>query len=379
MTAAFEPPPTVWEAIDGRRGRAGAHPGGAIDLTIGTPVDDPPGFVADVLARAGGARGYPPSVGTARFRTAAAGWVARRFGVEVPPEQVAASMGSKELVAGLPHWLRLRRPDRDTVLHPAVAYPTYAMGARLAGCRAVPVPAGPDGALDLAAVDPADAARALGLWSNSPGNPTGALDDLAAAAAWGRAHDVPVLSDECYTELTWDGPPRTILAHGLDGVLAVHSLSKRSNLAGLRVGFYAGDAELVAYLSQLRKHAGCMVAGPVQEVAAVALDDDGHAAAQRATYRRRLDVVRAALGSAGLPAPEPGGAFYLWLPAPGGDGAAWADWWADELGTLVTPGGAYGPAGEGHVRLALVAPDDRVDELARRLAARAGAASGPAA
>lgn len=372
MTPGFEPPPTMWEGCGERRAVAEAFPGGAIDLTIGTPIDAPPPFVAEVLARADGARGYPPSIGTERFRSAAAGWMARRFGVQVPPEQVAASIGSKELVAGLPQWLRLRWPRRDTVLHPAVAYPTYVMGARLAGCRAVAVPTRPDGALDLDTVSPEDASRALCLWSNSPGNPTGDLDDLAATAAWGRDHDVPVLSDECYAELTWSGPPRTILAEGTGGVLAVHSLSKRSNLAGMRVGFYAGDADLVAYVSQLRKHAGFMVPGPVQEVAAAALDDDAHAAAQRDRYRRRLDVVLAALATAGLPTPEPGGAFYLWVPAPGGDGVALAEWFAVAVGALVTPGGAYGPAGEGYVRIALVAEDPRIDELARRLVATRG-------
>lgn len=372
MTGAFEPPPTVWEGGDGRRAVAAAFPGGPIDLTIGTPVDDPPPFVAEVLARADGARGYPPSVGTTRFRDAAVGWMARRFGVEIPPEQVAASVGSKELVAGLPHWLRLRWPDRDTVLHPAVSYPSYAMGARLAGCRAVPVPTRPDGSPDLDAITPEDASRALCLWSNSPANPTGALDDLAAVAGWGRDHDVPVVSDECYVELTWDGPPRTILSEGSGGVLAVHSLSKRSNLAGLRAGFYAGDADLVGYLSQLRKHAGFMVPGPVQEVAAAVLDDDVHAAAQRARYRQRLDVVLAALAAAGLDVPAPGGAFYLWVPAPDGDGEALASWFAAAVGALVTPGGAYGPAGRGHVRLALVAEDGRIEELARRLIAMGG-------
>jgi succinyldiaminopimelate transaminase len=368
-STGFAPPPTVWEAIEGHRAAADAHPDGAIDLTIGTPSDPPPPFVADVLARSDRARGYPPSVGTPPFREAAAGWLARRFGVDLPPDQVAASIGSKELVAGIPHWLRLRRPDRDVVLHPEIAYPTYAMGAQLAGCRAVGVPATAEGALDLAAIDPADAARAVCLWSNSPANPTGALDDLAAVAAWGRAHDVPVLSDECYAELTWAGPPRTILEHGRDGVLAVHSLSKRSNLAGLRVGFYAGDAELVAYLGQLRKHAGFLVPGPVQDVATAALADDAHAAAQRQTYRRRLDAVLAALAAAGLPAPEPGGAFYLWLPAPDGDGEALARWFAERVGTRVTPGASYGSAGRGFVRLALVAPDDRIAALADRLAA----------
>ena len=196
--------------------------------------------------------------------------MARRLGATVPPEQVAATVGSKELVAGVPQWLRLRRPERDTVLYPAISYPTYAMGADARvgplgrACRSPPT-----GTLDLAAIADEDAARALCLWTNSPGNPTGALDDLGAAAAWGRGHDVPVLSDECYAELTWSGPARTILEHGDAGVLAVHSLSKRSNLAGVRCGFYAGDADLVGFLSQVRKHAGFMVPGPVQAAATV--------------------------------------------------------------------------------------------------------------
>lgn len=367
----FEPPPLVWETLGDVQAAAAAFPGGAIDLTIGTPVDDPPAFVAEVLARSTAARGYPPSIGSAAFRTAAAGWVRRRFAVEVDPDHVAATIGSKELVAGLPHWLRLRHDDatRDTVLHPAVAYPSYAMGARLAGLRAVGVPPAADGSLDLAAIDPDDARRALCLWSNSPGNPTGSLDDLAAVAAWGRERGVPVLSDECYAELTWDGPPRTILHEGSAGVLAVHSLSKRSNLAGLRAGFYAGDPDLVAYLGQLRKHAGFMVPGPVQEVAVAALDDDAHALTQRDVYRRRLEAVVAALDAAGLPTPFPAGAFYLWVPAPDGDGDALARTLAERAGVLVTPGSTYGPEGAGHVRLALVVTDDRVAELVARLEA----------
>ncbi len=369
MTEAFAPPPLVWETLGEVRDAAARHPGGVIDLTVGSPVDEPPAFVAEVLARSGAARAYPPSIGTEAFRSAAGRWVGRRFGVDVAPGAVAATVGSKELVAGLPQWLRLRTPERDTVLHPAIAYPTYAMGARLAGCRSVPVPPRVDGSLDLDAIDPSDAARALCLWSNSPSNPTGALDDLDGVAAWGRAHGVVVASDECYAELTWDGPPRTVLSSGLDGVLAVHSLSKRSNLAGLRVGFYAGDPELVAYLSQLRKHAGFMVPGPVQEVGVAALDDDDHVARQRERYRHRLAVVVAALRAAGLPATAPGGAFYLWLPAPDGDGLALTRRMAADAGVLVTPGSAYGGHGAGHVRLALVVADDRLDDLAGRLAA----------
>jgi len=308
------------------------------------------------LATSGAERGYPQSVGSPRLREAAVGWLGRRFGVTLDPSQLAACVGTKEWVATTPQWLRLRRPDRDTVLYPAVSYPTYAMGATLAGCRAVPY-------LHLADVADADAARALCLWLNSPSNPTGELVDLGAAAAWGRAHQVPVLSDECYAEFTWDGPPRTILEHGTDGVLAAHSLSKRSNLAGVRAGFYAGDADLVAYLSEVRKHAGFMVPGPVQAAAAVAFDDDDHVQAQRVRYRRRLALLADALG-----AELPAGAFYLWMAAPGNDGWALATELARSAGCLVSPGDFYGPRGAGHARLAVVQPDERLAVVIERLA-----------
>lgn len=366
----FVPPPYPYDRLEVARSLAGRHEGGVVDLSVGTPCDPPPAGAVAALSSSGAERGYPPSVGTARLREAARSWMARRFDVEVPLDGVAACVGTKELVAGLPQWLRLRRPERDIVLHPAIAYPTYAMGAVLAGCRAVPVPVARDGSggLDLAAVDEADAARALALWVNSPANPTGALDDLGEAAAWGRARGVPVLSDECYVELTWAGPPRTILQHGLDGVLAVHSLSKRSNLAGLRAGFYAGDPELVGYLSEVRRHAGMMPPGPVQAAAAAALDDDDHAAVQRRRYRERLDRFAQVLEGVGVRAPLPDGTFYLWASAPGEGGWALTERLARDGGVLISPGDLYGPDGASHVRVAMVAPDERLDLVARRLA-----------
>jgi aspartate/methionine/tyrosine aminotransferase len=268
-------------------------------------------------------------------------------------------------VVGTPLLLHLRTPDRDVVLHPQVAYPSYEMGAILAGCRPVAIPPKADGTLDLDAVDEADAARALCLWVNSPANPSGTLDDLGAAAAWGRARGVPVLSDECYVEFTWDGPPRTILEHGTDGVLAVHSLSKRSNLAGVRAGFYAGDAELVHYLSEVRKHQGMMVPGPVQAAAVAAWADDAHVEAQRATYLRRLELMRDVLREIGVPCDLPAGAFYLWVPAPGGDAWGLTKRLAAEGGALVAPGEFYG--GDDHVRIAVVQPDDRLTLVGDRL------------
>jgi aspartate/methionine/tyrosine aminotransferase len=310
-TEGFRPPPYPYDRLVELRAVADRHDGGCVDLSVGTPSDAPPDFVVTAMATSGTERSYPFSIGSKAYRSAAADWMQRRLGISVDLAQIAACIGTKEVVAGVPHWLRLRTPDRDTVLYPEVSYPSYEMGATLAGCRAVPVPFDADWRIDLAAIDPADAARALCLWVNSPGNPTGDLEDLGAAADWGRRRGVPVLSDECYIEFTWQGPGRTIVAHGLDGVLAMHSLSKRSNLAGARVGFYVGDPELVHYLSEVRKHAGFMVPGPVQAAAIAAWADDEHVEQQRARYRERLDLLAAVLRDEGLEAPLPGGGFYL--------------------------------------------------------------------
>jgi len=370
----FVLPPYPYDRLDGLAKLAAALPGGMVDCSIGTPVDPPPAAALEALADSGTERGYPASAGSAPLREAAASWLARRFGIAAPPvSSVAACVGTKELVASVPHVLRLREPARDTVLYPAVSYPTYAMGAELAGCRAVavPPPPGRHGGLDLGAIDEADAARALVLWSNSPSNPTGGLGDLGAEAAWGRAHGVPVFSDECYCEFTWDGPPRTVLEHGTDGVVAVHSLSKRSNLAGVRVGFYAGDAELVAFLRAVRQHAGLMVPGPAQAAAVAALADDAHVDAQRARYRERLSYLAGVLADYGCPVDLPEGGFYLWVPVPAG---RWPDAWAlaeslaTDGGLLVSPGDLYGEASAGHVRVAVVQPMERLALVGERLA-----------
>jgi aspartate/methionine/tyrosine aminotransferase len=240
------------------------------------------------------------------------------------------------------------------------------MGATLAGLRAVAVPMH-GGRLHLEAIDPNDAARALVLWSNSPSNPVGGLDDLAMAAAWGREHHVLVISDECYCEFTWDGSPHSILQSGLDGVLAVHSISKRSNLAGVRAGFYAGDPEIVAYLRLIRQHAGLMVPGPVQAAVAAAYGDDLHVFEQRDRYRRRLELLSSALHARGIDAPLPSGAFYLWVRRTGLDGWALARELAEVAGLLVSPGEFYGDQSADYVRVAVVQPDERLEQAARRL------------
>jgi aspartate/methionine/tyrosine aminotransferase len=221
----------------------------------------------------------------------------------------------------------------------------------------------------LSSVAEADASRALMLWTNSPSNPTGAVSDPVQAVGWGRDHGVPVFSDECYAEFTWDGPPRSVLESGAAGVVAVHSLSKRSNLAGVRAGFFAGDADLVGYLADVRRHAGLMVPGPVQVGAAVALADDAHVEEQRQRYRQRLTFLAGVLGAVGLPVALPAGGFYLWAPVPDGfaDGWSLTSSLADRAGLLVSPGEFYGRQGAGHVRIAVVQPMELLELVAERL------------
>ncbi|MEZ5309750.1 MAG: aminotransferase class I/II-fold pyridoxal phosphate-dependent enzyme [Microthrixaceae bacterium] len=370
----FVPPPYPHDRLKPIIESARAAHGEVIDLSIGTPCDPPPSAVLDALYSGDAAKSYPPSVGTVAFREAASGWFARRLGAKVPVEQIGACVGTKELVAGVPHWLRLRQPDRDTVLYPAISYPTYAMGAQLAGCRAVAVPLDQRGGLDLEAIDAGDADRALCLWSNSPSNPTGALDDLGAVAKWGRSHGVPVFSDECYIDFTWSdrlggsngASGESVLNHGTDGVVALNSLSKRSNLAGLRVGFYAGDAEIVHFLNEVRKHSGLMVPGPAQLAGIVALEDQSHVEMQRERYLKRMRRLAAVLSDRGLEANLPEGGFYLWIDCGERDGWSVTDELARELGVIVSPGDFYGHSVANFVRVAAVQPDDLIDEIERR-------------
>ena len=378
--AGFSPPPYPYDRLDALRAgaeeRFGQRAGtvdrqGVVDCSIGTPHDPPAPAVLVAMATSDSERGYPLSAGSSEFRRAAADWIRRRFGVDLDPgEQVAACVGTKEFVASTAQYLRLRHPGRDTVLYPAVSYPTYAMGAILGGCRPVAVRELPGGGPDLASVAPADTARALMLWINSPSNPTGQLTDMDAVARWGRSHGIPVFSDECYAEFTWAGPPRSILSAGTEGVVAVHSLSKRSNLAGARAGFYAGDPDLVGYLLDVRRHAGLMIPGPVQAGAVVALDDDDHVVDQRRRYQDRLRFFAGVLAANGHPTPLPAGGFYLWAPAPEVPvGGAWglAEALALGAGVMVSPGDLYGPGGSGFVRVAMVQPIDRLQLVARRL------------
>jgi succinyldiaminopimelate transaminase len=365
----FVPPPYPYDRLDALKQLADGLPGGVVDCSIGTPCDPVPDVVqaavADAAARS---MGYPPSAGTAALHDAVAGWMARRLGVEIEPGNIAACVGTKEMVVSLPHFLALRDPTRDTVLFPAVAYPSYEMGATLARLRAVPVPLDAGWHLDLDAISADDAERAQVLWINEPGNPSSSVADAAyfeRVAEWGRAHDVVIASDECYVEFA---PTRTtILTSGLDGVLAVHSLSKRSNLAGMRVGFFAGDPALVDFLVETRKHAGFMVPTPAQAAAVAALADDAHVEVQRQRYEARRTLAIDRLGNVGLHHEGGEMLFYLWLRDDAG-----ADGWqiADRLaraGLLVSPGDFYGEAGAAYARLALVQPRERLEPALDRL------------
>jgi succinyldiaminopimelate transaminase len=372
--AGFVPPPYPYDRLHALERLADSLPGGAVDCSIGTPCDPVPDVAAHAAEAAlSNSMGYPPSAGSSALRDAAAAWIARRYSITIDASQLGACVGTKELVVSLPHLLRLRNPQRDTVLYPAVAYPSYEMGAVLGGCRAVRVPLDDDWHLDLDAVADADAERALLLWVNEPGNPSSSAADtshLANVAAWARTRGVVVASDECYTEFA--PTPATILTSGTDGVLAIHSLSKRSNLAGMRVGFYAGDPELVSYLVETRKHAGLMAPGPMQAAAVAALGDDVHVAAQRTRYEDRRSLAVQAL--AGVDLVHDGGPclFYLWLRHADGIDDGWeiAAQLAQAGGLLVAPGDLYGPTGADHVRVALVQPLDRLELAFDRLAHR---------
>jgi succinyldiaminopimelate transaminase len=333
---------------------------------VGTPVDSVPRLIQEALAAGADSPGYPATYGTAALREAAAGWLARDHGVTVSPDAVLPVIGTKELVAWLPTLLGCG--PGDAVIHPELAYPTYDVGARLAGAR--PVRAGePAGEQDE---------HVRLVWLNSPANPTGEVQSAAAlrdAVTAARELGAVLASDECYIGLGWDAEPLSVLHPSVsgashDGLLAVHSLSKRSNLAGYRAGFVTGDPALVAALLETRKHAGMLVPGPVQAAMTVALNDDDHARQQRERYAARRARLRPALEAAGWQVTHSQAGLYLWASHPGYDG-----WGSVEVlagaGILVAPGDFYGPAGAGHIRVALTATDERIEAAAKRLAALA--------
>jgi succinyldiaminopimelate transaminase len=333
---------------------------------VGTPVDPTPDVVRHALRDATDAPGYPQTWGTPQLREAVADWFARRRGVPgVDPDAVLPTIGSKELIAWLPTLLGLG--SGDTVVHPQIAYPTYDVGARLAGARSLAA----DG---TAQIGPA---RVSLYWMNTPSNPTGrvlGLDHLAKVVAWARQRGVVVASDECYAELGWspewaDGVPSVldprVCGGSHEGLLAVYSLSKQSTMAGYRAGFVAGDPALVDRLLQVRKHAGMIVPLPVQHAMTAALRDDEHVAVQKERYARRRQVLLSAVEAAGLRVDHSVAGLYLWVTAD--EPAQRTVERLAELGILAAPGTFYGPGGASHVRMALTATDERIAAAAARL------------
>jgi succinyldiaminopimelate transaminase len=359
-------PAFPWDALAPAARRARAHPGGIVDLSVGTPVDPVPAIIQSALAAAADSPGYPATAGTAAVRDAAAGWLARQHGVQVEPDAILPVIGTKELIAWLPTLLGCG--PGDVVSFPELAYPTYDVGARLAGAR-------PVASDSLTALGPEPVRLA---WLNSPANPTGRVlpaQHLRKVVSWARERGTVVASDECYLELGWETTPLSVLhpdvcdgSHA--GLLAVHSLSKRSNLAGYRAGFVAGDPALVAGLLEVRKHAGMIVPGPVQAAMVAALSDDTHAADQRARYAARRARLRPALEAAGFVISHSEAGLYLWAAHQDLDCSGAVGRLA-ELGILVAPGSFYGPTGGRHIRVALTATDERIDAAVSRLAALA--------
>jgi succinyldiaminopimelate transaminase len=359
-------PDFPWDALVPFGDRARRHPQGIIDLSVGSPVDPTPEIIRQSLRAATDAHAYPQVAGTPQLREAIVEWYARRRGVTgLTAAHVLPSIGSKELIAWLPLMLGLRAGD--VVVHPTVAYPTYAIGAALAGASVV------------ASDDPAEWPDATRLvWINSPGNPDGrvlGVDGLAAAVARARELGAVIASDECYAELNWgaDEPTPSILdarATGgdLDSVLSVYSLSKQSNLAGYRAGFVAGDAGLIAELLAVRKHAGLIPPAPVQAAMVTALGDEAHVDLQRELYRSRRDRLKAAVESAGFRVDHSEAGLYLWATRGEDAWATVAALAAD--GLLVVPGTFYGESAREHVRIALTVSDAHIDAAVERLARR---------
>lgn len=377
-TFGLDLPEYPWEAMAPYAKLAAEHPDGAVNLSIGTPVDPTPPVVREALAAAADAPGYPTTHGTPALREAISAWYARRRNVPgLDPQDIMPTVGSKELVAWLP--LLLGLGEGDVVVRPTVAYPTYDMGAILAG--ATPVAAD-----HLDELDDDVRSRVRLVWVNSPGNPTGIVrsaESLRSLVDDARKIGAVVASDECYAELGWGNwdperggqPVPGVLDPAVSGgsnelLLSVYSLSKQSNVAGYRAAFIAGDGAIIANLVNSRKHAGMIVPAPVQAAMIAALSDDAHVAAQKDLYRARRELLVPALEAFGLTIHHSEAGLYLWA-------TAGEDTWTTverlaKLGIISGPGVIYGEAGAGFVRIALTGSDERVAAAAARLTAAAG-------
>ncbi|NDA83653.1 MAG: succinyldiaminopimelate transaminase [Actinobacteria bacterium] len=336
--------------------RKSSTPSGLIDLSQGTPVDPTPDFIQEALQKASNSPSYPVTAGTLELREAISNWASNNLGAS-GEFGVLPLIGSKELVAWLPTIL-----ESEHVLYPEIAYPTYLVGSMIAKTKATKVD------FDANIWPDADLA-----WVNSPSNPTGRVHtdkELINAIQWARGGNGNrvVVADECYLEFGNGITPKSILS--LTGgnnknILAIHSLSKRSSMAGYRAAMMIGDKELIAKILEVRKHAGMMVPLPVQRAMVAALADKVHVEIQRDIYNARKAKVRSAIEKHGFKVDHSEAGLYLWATRNERDWDSVA-WFANQ-GILVTPGHFYGELGANHVRIAMTATDAQIDELVRRI------------
>jgi len=368
---------SFWARLDDLRAVAAQHPDGLVDLSQGEPVDPVPVVVRQALTAAADAPGYPQTRGDAALREAASTWLAGSHGISMPPGQILPTIGSKELIGLLPLLLGLG-PD-DAVVHPKLAYPSYATGARLVGAEPVP-------ADDVTGWKPASASgrRIRLVWLNSPSNPTGQVlpvTVLRRIIDWARDHDVVVAADECYLDYGWEAMPTSILAPAAAGdspagVLALHSLSKRSSMAGYRAGLVSGDPGLIARLLHVRREIGLITPAPVQGAMIAALHDDLHVKQQRERYGRRRAALRRALAAAGWTVDHSEAGLFLWARYRTLDGRAASGRLAGN-GILATPGDMYGDEGHRHVRISVTASDAQIAAACHRLESSISAGAAP--
>ncbi len=349
-------PDFPWDTLAPYGAIARRHPAGAIDLSVGTPVDDTPAFIQAAFSAAANSPRYPLTAGTPELREAITQWARLTLGV-TGEFGVLPLIGSKEFVAWLPTLLTAK-----SVIYPEVAYPTYLVGAKIAGAQSFPV------TLDVSTWPRADIA-----WINSPSNPTGRVHnekDFTSALEWARTHNSIVVSDECYFEFGDSQVPSSILqyANGDNtNILAVHSLSKRSNMAGFRAAFVIGDPQLIQTLLEVRKHAGMIVPLPVQQAMIAALSDSSHVQIQRARYNARRAMLRPVLEAAGFRIESSEAGLYIW--ATRGEDCWQSVKWLADLGIVATPGSFYGDSGNEFIRIAMTATDAQIAEAAQRIAA----------
>jgi aspartate/methionine/tyrosine aminotransferase len=355
----------------------GGPAGDVVTMTIGEPRHAMPDFVGTILAaNLDGFASYPPNDGTPELLAAIAAWIARRYGVSLTPDRIMALNGTREGLfnACLALCPEAKRGQRPAVLMPNPFYQPYAAAVAAVGAEAIPVPAtAATGFLpDYAALPPAVLDRVAVAYLCSPANPQGAVasrDYLAQVIALAERHDFVLLSDECYSEIWRDAPPAGALtvAHQVgadpERVAVFHSLSKRSNLPGLRSGFVAGGPDTIARFRQLRAYGGAPLPLPIQRVSEAAWADEAHVTANRALYQDKYRVADAIFGDMqGWRGPA--GGFFLWLPVPDavGDGEAAALKLWREAGVRVLPGAYLGATIDGHnpgaafIRVAMVAP-----------------------